>query len=226
VLPIKDPKHPKNALTGNSGAFRGAGGNFIPAIDPTQIDIHYLQPGEKGIPISTGTDPQDIYETDFSPGQRNLFRQAVQKRLDLSLRKDFLVKSRFNLEYQFNVFNVTNTTSLDVPQNQTRIRQSQGCSATAASSYNCEHGYAYGEVVASNDPADQQSALTDLDQLPAHNGSGRGITIPTTLPVASLTSCTKATISNGCPNNGANFGSVTGTIGGSRAVTMGLSIVF
>ena len=225
VLGIKDPKHPYSALTGNSGKYRGSGGSFIPTIDPSQLDIHYLSPGEKGIPISTGDDPQDIYETDFAPGQRNLFRQAPQKRLDLSIRKNVLVKEKFNIEYQFNVFNITNTTSLDIPQDQTQIRQSYACSATAASSYNCEHGYVYGEVVTSNDPVDQQSALVDLDQLPYHNGSGRSTTIPTTLPVGTL-SCTKATIANGCPNNGANFGSVTGTIGGSRVVTMGLSIQF
>jgi hypothetical protein len=67
--------------------------------------------------------------------------------------------------------------------------------------------------------------LVDLDQLPYHNGSGKSTAIPTTLPVGTL-SCTKATISNGCPNNGANFGSVTGTIGGPRVITMGLRVQF
>jgi Carboxypeptidase regulatory-like domain len=230
VLPIKDPAHPKNALTGNSGSFRGAGGSYIPAIDPSQIDIHYLQPGQKGIPISTGTDPQDIYETDFAPGQRNLFRQSDQKRLDISLRKTFMVKNKVSLQYEFNVFNITNTTSLDVPQNQTQIRQNYACSnsATAASggNNNCANQYVnYAQIVTSNSAADQQSALTNLDQLPYHNGSGKSTTIPTTLPEGTL-SCSYATISGGCPNNGANFGSVTGTIGGSRAVTMGIHIQF
>ena len=141
------------------------------------------------------------------------------------MRKNLMVKERFNLEYQFNIFNVTNTTSLDIPQDQTQIRQSYACSATAASSYNCQHGYVYGEVVTANNPVDQQSALVDLDQLPYHNGSGKSTTIPTTLPVGTL-SCTKATISNGCPNNGANFGSVTGAIGGPRVITMGLRVQF
>jgi hypothetical protein len=53
----------------------------MPALDPSQIAINYLQPGQKGIPVSTGNDPQDIYETDFAPSdQRNIFRQAFQKR--------------------------------------------------------------------------------------------------------------------------------------------------
>lgn len=236
VLPIKDPTNPKSALTGNSGKFRGVGGDYIPAIDPTQIDIHYLAPGQKGVPISTGTDPQDIYETDFAPGQRNLFRQAPQKRLDLSFRKDFHVERRFTLQYQFNVFNVTNTTSLDVPQNQTEIRQTSACSNSAitaanANFYDCsqaDYFVNYGQIVTSNSPTDQQSALANLDQLPAHNGSGKSTTIPTTLPVINGSSCSIATLpnGNGCPNNGANFGSVTGTIGGSRAITMGLHILF
>ena len=217
VLGIKDPKHPSSALTGNSGAFRGPGGSFIPAIDPSQLAINYVQPGNKGVPISTGSDPQDIYETDFVPGQRNIFRQAAQKRLDLSLRKNFEIRDKFNVQYEFNVFNVTNTTSLDIPQDQTQIRQNFACSNSAYALYggenNCTLQYVnYGQIVTSNTPVDQQSALSNLDQMPVHNGSGKSTTIPTTI--------------NGSPNNGANFGSVTGTIGGSRAFTMGLSVQF
>jgi hypothetical protein len=230
VLGVKDPKHPGSALTGNSGANRGPGGSFIPTIDPTQIAIDYLQPGQKGIPISTGSDPQDIYETDFVAGQRNIFRQAAQKRLDLSLRKSFNIKDRVTVQYEFNVFNVTNTTSLDVPQDQTQIRQNYSCSNTAYAAYggdnNCVLQYVnYGQIVTSNNSTDQQSALANLDQIPQHNGIGKGLTIPTTIGVNQVT-CPSSTVNGGCPNNGANFGSVTGTIGGSRAVTMGLSVQF
>ena len=233
VLPIKTPSDPKLALTGNNGAKRGGGGSYIPAIDPTQIAINYLAPGQKGIPVSTGTDPQDIYQTDFVSGQRNLFRQAPQKRLDLSFRKAFHPTERMALEYAFNVFNITNTTSLDVPQNQTQIRQSSACSNSALSfeDNNCALGYVnYGQIVTSNDPADQQSALTNLDQVPVHSGAGRSTTIPTTLLVGQG-SCTYSTITTpsgqkGCPNNGANFGSVTGAIGSNRIITMGLNLQF
>ena len=226
VLPIKNGAHPKSALTGHSGAFRNSG-SYIPAIDPSQIAIKYLQPGTDGIPVSTGSDPSDIYETDFAPGQRNLFRQAFQKRADLSVRKDFHPAEKLTLEYRFSVFNVTNTPSFDVPQNQTQIRQADACSTSGyAAGGNCAEDYVnYGQIATSSDPADQQSALTNLDQLPYHNGSGRSTTIPTILPPGTL-SCSKATVSGGCPNNGADFGSVTGTIGGSRAVTMDLHFVF
>lgn len=221
VLPIKNPKDAKTkALTGNPGSSRGPGGEFYPAIDPSEIAINYVAPGTNGVPTAAmggEGDPVDIYETDFAPNnQRNIFRQAMQKRLDISFRKSFHPTQRIAVLYEFNIFNVTNTTSLDVPQNQTQIRQNFGCSATAyaADPYgNCALGYLqYGEIAASPATADQQSALTNLDQLPYHTGTGKSIAIPTTI--------------GGAPNNGANFGSVTGTIGGNRAITMALHVTF
>ena len=133
VLGIKDPTHPKSALTGNKGASRDSGGNYIPYVDPTQIAINYLEPGTNGIPVSTGADPMDIYQTAFNVGQRNIFRQDPQKRLDLSLRKGFKITEKIRLQYELNAFNVTNTTSPDIPQDQAQIRQNNGCSATAIS---------------------------------------------------------------------------------------------
>jgi hypothetical protein len=238
VLSIKDPQHPKSALTGNPGKFRESGGSYIPYIDPSQIAIHYITPGTNGVPVSSGSEPTDIYQTSFNVGQRNIFRQSAQKRLDLSLRKSFKVSERIKLQYEFNVFNLTNTTSLDIPQDQAQIRQNNGCSATAISAFggenNCNQfrGFlGYGQVVASNDPADQQSALANLDQVPFATGSGKGTRLPLTLslnpPQGTCTlSALTITNTNNCPNNAANFGSATGTIGGSRAITMGIHITY
>jgi hypothetical protein len=225
VLAIKDPTHPKSAFTGNNGSFRGVGGSYMPAIDPTQIAINYLQPGQKGIPISTGNDPQDIYETDFAPSdQRNLFRQAFQKRADVAFRKNFKISDRLNVLYAFNIFNLFNTTSLDIPQNQTQIGQSDACSNSAygAQYNNCALGYLnYGEIATSNSQADQQSALANEYVLPVVNGTGKSTSVPIT-----LTNGQGTCFSSSCPNNGATFGSVTGAIGGSRAITMALHITF
>jgi len=240
ILSIKDPKHPKSALTGNKGSARTSGGSYIPSIDPSQIAIHYLQPGESGIPVSTAAsgDPQDIYETSFNVGQRNIFRQAAQKRLDLSFRKGFRVTEKIKAQFELNIFNVTNTTSLDVPQDQAQIRQNNGCSSTAISAYgggtNCNqyrNYLGYGQVVTSPDTADQQSAMVNLDQVPFATGTGKSTQLPLTLSLAQLQgTCTiqPLTIANTskCPNNAANFGSVTGTIGGSRAFTMGFHITY
>jgi hypothetical protein len=234
VLGVKDPSQVKHSMTGNKGDFRGSGGSYIPTIDPTQIAINYIAPGQQGVPVSTGSDPQDIYETAFNTGQRNLFRQAAQKQLNLSLRKVFHATERLSVQYEFNVFNVTNTTSLDVPMNQAQIRQSSACSASAtAAGNNCSPGtyyyVNYGQIVTSGNPADQQSALANLDELPYSNGAGKGLTIPTLIPVNATGSCVTGgsnVTPQGCPNNAANFGSVTNTIGSNRVVTMGLHVTF
>ena len=86
----------------------------------------------------------------------------------------------------------------------------------------------YGQIATSPATADQQSALTNLDQKPYYTGSGKTIQIPTQLP-SGIQSCSADNYlpnSTNCPNNGANFGSVTGTIGGNRAITMALHITF
>ena len=85
VLPIANPSDAKGkALTGNPGDFRGPGGSYIPTIDPSEIAINYVAPGTNGVPTAAQGnegDPTDIYETNFAPeNQRNIFRQAMQKR--------------------------------------------------------------------------------------------------------------------------------------------------
>jgi Carboxypeptidase regulatory-like domain len=249
VLPISNPKAAKTtALTGNPGDRRGSGGNFIPTINPSDIAINYVTPGTSGVPTAAqgnAGDPVDIYETNFAPtNQRNIFRQSMQKRLDLSFRKNIHVTSRYALEYQFNIFNVTNTTSLDIPQNQTQIRQSSACSTSAtlaSSENNCPQNsdfLQFGQIVTSPLTADQQSALNNLDEKPYFTGSGKTIQIPTEIPVGAANAqgvvpCAFGTIKapgttgvSACPNNGDNFGSVQNTIGGGRAITMELHLVF
>jgi len=62
-----------------------------------------------------GSDP---YETGFTTGQRNIFRQAFQKRADASLVKVTNFTERYALKYTFDVYNLTNTSSFDVPGNE------------------------------------------------------------------------------------------------------------
>jgi hypothetical protein len=224
-------------MTGNPGKFRGGAGSYIPTLDPSQIKIDYLNPGQDGIPSSATGLPQDIYETNWNKGERNIFRQAGQKRVDLSIRKSFHIHDKMSLQYDFNAFNVTNTTSLDIPQDQAQIRQNDACSdsANAVSYNNCALGYVnYGQIVTSGSAVDQQSALHNLDQIPYTTGTGKGIQAPTTIPLNAtdangVVRCVGYNaISNtqGCPNNAANFGSVTGAIGGSRAFTMGIHFTY
>jgi hypothetical protein len=245
VLPIADPSNPKSALTGNPGRFRGVGGSYIPAIDPNQVAIQYLAPGQNGVPTAAQgaeTDPVDVYETNFGTGdQRNIFRQSAQRSLDLSFRKQFHVKGRINLQYAFDIYNVTNTTSMDVPQDSADIGQHGSCAngylTGATSLYDCTENYeVYGEVITSQadqgttgtGPTGGGTAGSNLFQKPYTNGtSGKGTMVPLTLPIG-VNGCSTATevTSTGCANNNANLGSVTGVIGSQRLLTMELHITF
>jgi len=60
----------------------------------------------------------DPYETGFTSGQRNIFRQAFQKRADASLVKEVALRERYNFKFTFDVYNLTNTSSFDVPGNE------------------------------------------------------------------------------------------------------------
>ena len=58
----------------------------------------------------------DPYETDFiASGQRNIFRQGWQKRGDISIVKTTQITERLSAKYTFDVFNITNTPSFDLP---------------------------------------------------------------------------------------------------------------
>jgi len=242
ILGVKNPGNPKEAMTGNKGASRGVGGAYVPTIDPTQIAINYIT-GDKavalGIPQGGGpnNDPPDVFETDFAPPQRNIFRQDSQKQVNLSIRKAFKFSERFGAEYQFNVFNVTNTTSLDVPSDQAQIRQNNACSSSAIEAgNNCFNPAAdyvnYGQIATSPKPADLESTRANLDQPPYSTGAGKGLQIPTYIPTGTTNAAgaqlclAENAIPGGCPNNAANFGSVYNTIGSNRMITMGFHFTY
>ncbi len=63
----------------------------------------------------TAIPPGDIYETQFANGQRNIFRQSWQKRADISLVKITPITERISLKYTFEVYNLTNHPSFDIP---------------------------------------------------------------------------------------------------------------
>ena len=136
VVPIKPGLSPKSVRTGHSGAYtygtpNGTGGvnaNYVPALNANDFYIPLLAPNQNGVPpcddttaggnAGPGGGPLcDVYETTFVGGQRNIFRQSFQKRADMTLQKDVHVTERYGLRYQFEVFNVTNTPSFDVPTN-------------------------------------------------------------------------------------------------------------
>jgi hypothetical protein len=83
-----------------------------------------LQPGQKGIPACNANEPCDYFETDFTRGQRNIFRQAFQKDADVSFQKITKITERYLVRYTFDVSNITNSNSFDMPNNSASIGKS------------------------------------------------------------------------------------------------------
>ena len=109
IVPLAPGCTAKTALTGASGAWTPAGGQ--PALKASCFTLPLLPAGGLNGAIPTS----DPYETGFTTGQRNIFRQAFQKRADASLVKATNLSDRYTLKYTFDVYNLTNTTSFDIP---------------------------------------------------------------------------------------------------------------
>ena len=106
VVPLAPGCTPKSARTGHSGAYGPL------ALNPDCFGLPLLNPGDLNGAIPTN----DPYETNFiDSGQRNIFRQTWQKRADISFVKTTFVTERVSVKYTFDVFNLTNTPSFDIP---------------------------------------------------------------------------------------------------------------
>ena len=112
IVPLAKGCTAKSALTGHSGAYFVANGQT--ALNPACFTLPLLPAGGLGGAIPS-TDP---FETTFTTGQRNIFRQAFQRRADASLIKETKFSDRYSLKYTFDVYNLTNTSSFDVPGNE------------------------------------------------------------------------------------------------------------
>ena len=111
IVPLAPGCSPKSATTGKSGAF----GASDAALKAQCFTIPLLNPGD----LNGAIPANDPFETTFiSHGQRNIFRQAPQKRADISLVKLTTIRERAKLRYTLDVFNLTNTTSFDVTGDQ------------------------------------------------------------------------------------------------------------
>ena len=151
IVPLVNGCTAKSALTHKSGAFGDS------ALRPECFGVPVISGANAaadGIPV---TDP---YETDFTTGQRNIFRQAFQKRADASLLKETRFNSRYSLKYTFDVYNLTNTSSFDVPGNE--VNQNQNFNGFP----NAPGSYALGVAPTGNTcatPAGQNSANGNLN---------------------------------------------------------------
>ena len=112
IVPLAPGCTAKTAKTGASGAWTGSGS--VPALNGACFTLPLLPAGGLNGAIPTS----DPYETGFTTGQRNIFRQAFQQRADASLVKNTRLTDRYSFKYTFDVYNLTNTTSFDVPGNE------------------------------------------------------------------------------------------------------------
>jgi hypothetical protein len=115
IVPLAKGCTAKSALTHASGAWTPSGG--LPALNAACFTIPILAAGPTGA-FGGAIPSTDPYETGFTSGQRNIFRQAFQKRADASLIKELPITERYGLKYTFDVYNLTNTTSFDIPFNE------------------------------------------------------------------------------------------------------------
>jgi hypothetical protein len=103
---------PKQALTGASGAQANPSDPNSYALKASCFGLPLLNPGD----LNGAIPANDPYETNFiSSGQRNIFRQTWQRRADISLIKTMQITERSSLKFTFDVFNLTNTASFDIP---------------------------------------------------------------------------------------------------------------
>ena len=109
IVPLAPGCTPQSAKTGFIGAY---GNGAQPALKASCFTLPLLQPGD----LNGAIPPGDLYETNFiQSGERNIFRQSWQKRADISILKTTKITERVSAKYSFDVFNVTNTPSFDIP---------------------------------------------------------------------------------------------------------------
>ncbi|MGA7242383.1 MAG: TonB-dependent receptor [Terracidiphilus sp.] len=114
IVPLANGCTAKSAMSGHSGAWTPVLGQAGAALKASCFTLPLLPAGGLGGAIPDS----DPYETGFTSGQRNIFRQSFQKRADASLVKETKLTERYSLKYTFDVYNLTNTTSFDIPGNQ------------------------------------------------------------------------------------------------------------
>jgi len=116
IVPLAPGCTPKSALTGHLGAYTDSSGNAIPALNAACFSIPLLAAGATVDGQANAIPSNDPFETNFIPtGQRNIFRQSWQKRADISIIKQTKITERVTAKFSFDVFNVSNTPSFDIP---------------------------------------------------------------------------------------------------------------
>jgi hypothetical protein len=123
---ITNPILPLNGCTPQSARTGATGNNFAaPALKASCFAIPLLYPCNSTLVTNpqqadgsfpcAAIPPGDSFETNFTTGQRNIFRQSWQKRADMSIVKVTALTERLSLKYSFDIYNLTNHPSFDLP---------------------------------------------------------------------------------------------------------------
>jgi Carboxypeptidase regulatory-like domain/TonB dependent receptor len=129
IVPLAPGCTAKNALTGHSGAFYNPANANSAALKASCFTLPLVSAGTDGVPIG------DDFETAFTSGQRNIFRQSSQKRADASLVKSLQFAEKYSLRYSFDVYNLTNTSSFDIPGDDVTQNAAYNNAPNLSSSY-------------------------------------------------------------------------------------------
>jgi Carboxypeptidase regulatory-like domain len=129
IVPLAPGCSARTAITGKSGAFFNTTTGAGAALKASCFTLPLVSPGTDGVPQG------DNFETGFTSGQRNIFRQPYQKRADASLVKTVQFRDRYAIRYTFDVYNLTNTTSFDIPTNNVTQNAAYNNAPDTASSY-------------------------------------------------------------------------------------------
>ena len=235
ILGIKDP------IQSQDGVYRQQG--RLPRLRRQLYSRHRSHPDRHQLLRArpegrSRLDAATIRRTSTKPtlphGQRNIFRQATQKRLDHLRPQDFQVTEQIGLQYEFNVFNMTNTTSLDVPMNQGQIRQNSACSTSATQQASPTIRTASPARITRqlrpdrHQPQRRRSAIGARQPGPValHHRLRQRASVPTRFRSARAPALRSTPSPAGCPNNAANFGSVLQHHRGNRAFTMGIHFTY
>ncbi|MGA8581129.1 MAG: hypothetical protein WB579_20745, partial [Bryobacteraceae bacterium] len=87
-----------------------------PVLNAADFGPEFLAPGQDGVPAcdSSGCDQ---YESVYGWTGRNTFRAPFQFRVDTTLAKEFQIRERYRLRFNFDAFNLFNHPDFDAPNN-------------------------------------------------------------------------------------------------------------
>ncbi|HKV25565.1 MAG TPA: TonB-dependent receptor [Candidatus Acidoferrum sp.] len=112
IVPLKPGVTAAQAkLQGTLGVNAGQ-----PVLNAADFAPQFLAPGTNGVPACDASGC-DLFESLYGNSGRNLFRGPFQVRFDTSLAKEFPIRERFRLRFEFDAFNLFNHPDFDAPNN-------------------------------------------------------------------------------------------------------------